>query len=141
MCQGSETDKLCGAEKTVNHLLFHCPLSIYLWNVVKDGMGWSKIPDSVVDFTENFLLESKKKRNQILLFLFGAIWWTLWLTRNDWVFNDKLISSPTSIIFKLFFFMQQWKIISLGEDMAALEKLIEVLKAQVPMEMVPTGVG
>jgi hypothetical protein len=101
MWLGSEECKFCGTEENIDHLIFHCPMYVYLWNVVKDGLGWVSFPKFVVDFTENYLLESGEKGNQILIFLFGAISWTLWLTRNDCVFNDKLFSSPTSVIFKL----------------------------------------
>jgi hypothetical protein len=38
--------------------------------------------------------------------------------------------------------MQQWKIISLGDqDRSAVEKLIDILKAQVQEELVAAGVG
>jgi hypothetical protein len=40
--------------------------------------------------------------------LFGAICWTLWLNRNDFVFNNSLISSPRAIGFRLLSFLQHW---------------------------------
>jgi hypothetical protein len=32
-----------------------------MWNVVKDGMGWSTIPDNVTDLTENSLREREER--------------------------------------------------------------------------------
>jgi hypothetical protein len=30
----------------------------------------------------------------VLWFLFGNVCWTLWLNRNDFIFNNRIISSP-----------------------------------------------
>jgi hypothetical protein len=50
------------------------------------------------------------KWNGKLIFLFGAISWTLWLNRNDLVFNSKIISTPGALIYKCVFFLQHWVI-------------------------------
>jgi hypothetical protein len=42
--------------------------------------------------------------NGVLFFLFGAVCWSLWLNKNDWMFRNMLISSPRSVIYKLIFF-------------------------------------
>jgi hypothetical protein len=59
---------------------------------------------------KKILLERGNKWNSSLLFLVGTVCWTLWLNRNNCIFRDKLISSLKTIIFKLIFFMQWWKI-------------------------------
>jgi hypothetical protein len=46
--------------ETMNHRFFHCPLSVFMWNVVKDGLNWTKLLESVDDFNDNFLLERGK---------------------------------------------------------------------------------
>jgi hypothetical protein len=92
-------------------------------------------------FDDSFFLERGHKNNSLLFYLFGTVCWTLWLSRIDWIFRDKLISSPRAITFRLFSFMQRWKIISTGGDRSALEQLIEAVRAQMPEEMIATGVG
>jgi hypothetical protein len=92
-------------------------------------------------FDDSFFLERGHKNNSLLFYLFGTVFWTLWLSRIDWIFRDKLISSPRVITFRLFSFMQRWKIISTGGDRSALEQLIEAVRAQIPEEMIATGVG
>jgi hypothetical protein len=56
------------------------------------------------------------------------------------VLNNKLISSPRAIVFKLLSFLQHRMVATKGEDMRALEGLTNMIKAQVPMEMMATRV-
>jgi hypothetical protein len=73
-------------------------------------------------------------------FLFGAICWTVWLNRNDYVFNNILISSPCTIIFRLISFLQHWMVAVRVEDKASLERLVDAIKSQVPEELMMTGI-
>jgi hypothetical protein len=73
-------------------------------------------------------------------FLFGVICWTLWLNRNDFVFNNLLISSLHAIIFRLISFLQHW-MIAAQEDRSALELVVVAIRAWVPLELTATGVG
>jgi hypothetical protein len=61
-----------------------------------------------------------------MLFLFGAIYWTLWLNRNDFIFNNLLISSMRAVIFRLLSFLQHW-VIAVQEDRSALEQVVTTL--------------
>jgi hypothetical protein len=66
------------------------------------GMGCNT--KSVKKFMENFMFLRGDRRNGKLIFLFGAISWTMWLNRNDLVFNFKIISTPGALTYKCFFF-------------------------------------
>jgi len=46
------------------------------------------------------LVEEKKKRH-VTLFLCAEAMWTVWKTRNDAVFNNKVLTSPVVIIDKM----------------------------------------
>jgi hypothetical protein len=75
--------------------------------------GWDAILKGVKFFVENFMFLGEGgggKWNGKLIFLFGAISWTLWLNRNDLVFNSKIISTPGALIYKCVFFLQHWVI-------------------------------
>jgi hypothetical protein len=74
-------------------------------------------------------------------FLLGAIFWTLWLNRNDFIFNNKIVSSPKALFFHLMSLMQHWMVVSTGEDRAILERIVDGIKSHVPEELVPVGVG
>jgi hypothetical protein len=129
--KGDEKCQFCLEGELVDHMLFRCPLSVYIWAVVKDVLGWEALPKSVKSFVEDFLFLRGNKQNEKLIFLFGAISWTLWLNRNDLVFNSKIISTPNALIFKL---MQHW-------GGGGLEQSAEALSGRMDAEREDTGVG
>jgi hypothetical protein len=57
--------------------------------LIKDELGWGSLLRGVKSFVEEFMFAGEDKRNGKLIFVFGAIFWTLWLNRNDLVFNKK----------------------------------------------------
>jgi hypothetical protein len=132
----SKPFQLYQAEEIEDHLFFQCPGA-----VVRDSMRWGDVPKSVWDFKENFISSGRCRGVCAIWFMFGAICWTLCLNRNDFVFNNKLISSPRALIFCLISLMQHWTAMSIGADRAALERAMEETKAQVPGELVVRGVG
>jgi hypothetical protein len=57
----------------------------------------------------------------LVWFLFDGVCRTLWLNRNDLVFNNKIMSSPRALIFSLIYLMQHGMVVSTGADRVALE--------------------
>jgi hypothetical protein len=45
-----------------------------------------------------------------VFFLFGGVAWSLWLIRNEFVFHNRVVSSPNVGIFRSICFLQKWKI-------------------------------
>jgi hypothetical protein len=62
-CKGDKKCKFCGEDEIVNHLLFLCPITVYIWCIIGDSLQWGHIPKSVRDFNDNFLLERGHKQN------------------------------------------------------------------------------
>jgi hypothetical protein len=80
----------------------------------------------VEDFRENFLMIKDSKEMKVIWFLFGAVWWTLWLNRNDCIFNNKIISSPRAIIFRQISFLV---VASSEDDRASLKWMVDEVRA------------
>ncbi len=76
----------------------------------------------------------------MLFLLFGAVCWTVWLNRNDFVFKNKIILNPNGILYMLLSFMQWWTVLSSMEARDGLDKLIEVIKQHIPQDTA-IGVG
>ena len=100
--------KLCGKLESVNHLIFGCPLSHFCWWWLKSALGWPKPPSNFEDFLSMGLKQSGAKSNYLGWAIFGVLIWTIWLSRNDFVFNNNLSSSPTTNIYKFLSLMSQW---------------------------------
>ena len=43
-----------------------------------------------------------------MTFILAGVAWVLWKMQNDWVFNDKLISSPSVLAYRIVAIMQIW---------------------------------
>jgi hypothetical protein len=75
--QGSNLCQLCNEEESTEHLIFRCPIAVFMWAVIKEGLEWGDRPCSKQDFSENFLSKLGGKNMNTMWFLFGAICWTL----------------------------------------------------------------
>jgi hypothetical protein len=138
--KGDEKCQLCLESKSVDHLLFMCPLAVYVWVVVRDVLGWNALPVGVKNFVENFMFLRGDKRNGKLIFMFEAISWALWLNINDLIFNFKIILTPKALIYKCISFLQHWVIAVTGRD-KDLEQLAEALTWKLDSEREVAGVG
>jgi hypothetical protein len=104
-------------------------------------MWWGAIPRSVWDFREKFISSGGCRGVGVAWFMFATICWTLWLNRDDFVLNNKLVSSPRALIFRLISLLQHWMATSVGMDRTTLERAVVEIKTQVSEEMVASGVG
>lgn len=72
-------------------------------------------------------------RNNDVFFVIARVAWSLWKSRNDWVFNNTFIKSPKAIAHKILGLLSQWKKLLKPEEERKMEdtiwKLQEGLKA------------
>jgi hypothetical protein len=85
-------------------------VSQFCWCICRDILGWDFVPSHSDDLTI-LCRELSLKQTQKLMFLFGCVLWSIWLTRNDYVFRDIVICSPNSRICRAISLMQRWKIL------------------------------
>jgi hypothetical protein len=126
---GQATCKLCGEVEDLDHLLFRCPVSVFVWCWVRDCLGWRSIPTSLDDFQARVLGAPGEKGNKLLIFLLAGVSWALWRTRNDWVFDDFLVNHPKQIAHRAFGFLQYWCPLSTKEARTRAEELSSKLHA------------
>ena len=93
--------KLCGELETADHLLFSCPIAVFVWVFLKEALSLERAFSSRAELLNLVLVKKKGLDRTNLLFVCAGAMWTLWKTRNDLVFNDKLISSPMVLMYKL----------------------------------------
>jgi len=122
--------KLCGEKEVLDHLLFRCPMAVFVWCWVRDSLGWQHIPSSLEDFQSGFLGEPGAKSNRTIIFLFSGVSWVLWRSGNDWVFSDILVKHPKYIAHRAFGFLQHWCLLSTKEAKRAAEDLLNKLHVE-----------
>ncbi|XP_021849078.1 uncharacterized protein [Spinacia oleracea] len=82
---------MCGsAEETVDHLFFKCSISSQVWQKVLALLHFSR---PATGFTEEiqWMIKSSKRgsgRHKLLLMFFSECTYTLWLNRNNKLFNN-----------------------------------------------------
>jgi hypothetical protein len=91
---------VCGKVETTDHIFFQCPVAVFLWSFLHDVLGWSKSPTNCADFLFEIVSDGRGINKKINLFICAGALWTKWKTRNDVVFNKKVLSSPSTLIFK-----------------------------------------
>jgi hypothetical protein len=50
----------------------------------------------------------------------------VWKTRNDWVFNNRLIKSPKALAYQVLALLQQWKKILKMKDQDVMDTLMKL---------------
>jgi hypothetical protein len=111
----------------VDHLFLQCAVAKFCWGVVRDVLGWGYIPFCVEDRYAK-LIEGSSNENRNFAFLIGCLTWSLWLIRNNFVFNNSLISNPDVGIYRAISFMQKWNILSKEKERVWIDMVITKLK-------------
>ena len=128
---GDPICKLCGESETAAHLIFNCPLSHFLWWAIKETFGWDHPPASFDDFVDVALRIPGCGANFRGWAIFGAASWAIWLARNDFVFNNKLVSSPLSNLFSMSSLLNQWSCLLPARRETSWELMLEQVKVKI----------
>lgn len=95
---GDKTCMFCGADESINHLFFFCPLSRYIWNYLCCTFG---LPSPPVDIGQLFTVWVKKfarRPRKLVLFGLVAIFWTIWKVHNSACFQRNWPAKHVSAI-------------------------------------------
>jgi hypothetical protein len=97
---------LCGKIWSTEHIFLQCAVASFCWNVVRDALEW---PNQLVCMEDLWfkLIEGSNNKNRNFIFLFVCLAWSLWLIRNDLIFNDVIIASLDASVFRAISFMQK----------------------------------
>ena len=81
----------CHHNETIKHLFFQCNFARSIWSVIQVASNLYP-PSSVANIFGNWLHGIDHKYKILLRVGAIAIIWSLWLCRNDFVFNNKNFS-------------------------------------------------
>jgi hypothetical protein len=85
---GNKTYVFCSQDETIKHLFFYCNFARFMWSVIQAASGLYN-PTSITNIFGNWLHDIDYKYMILLRVGAMALIWSLWLCRNDKVFNDK----------------------------------------------------
>jgi hypothetical protein len=108
--QGPTECKLCGRLEGAEHIFVQCVLANFCWSVFRDVLEWGILPTCMEDIPEK-VIGGSNRNNKNFVFPLGCLSWSLWLIRNDFIFNNVLVSSPNFSLYRTISLMQKWKVL------------------------------
>ena len=66
---GSEKCSTCDKIETSDHIIFQCPIAVFLWSFLRYTFGWSKSPTSCEEFLLEFV-DNRRGKFKKLRYLF-----------------------------------------------------------------------
>jgi hypothetical protein len=118
--------------ENTEHIFTQCVLAKFGWSVLRDELEWNYFPANLDDL-HNKLVEGSVKNNSLFVFFFGCFAWSLWLTRNNLVFNDIVVNQPDVIVFRTISFLQKWKLLLREQEQRWMDSVICKLQRQLSL--------
>jgi hypothetical protein len=125
--------KLCSEVESTKHFFFlNCALAKFSWSLFNDALEWGSLPETLDDIHCK-LVEGSNRENGLFVFLFGCLAWSLWLIRNDLIFNNSVVTYPDMCIFRTISFMQRWSILHKEKAQLWIASVIHKLRHQLSL--------
>lgn len=137
---GDDKCKMCSESETIKHVLLYYPIAKFAWCVVKEVLNFPVIPISYFFLRRFGSAKTEVEGGGELGVVVFASWiWGIWLTRNDWVFDNKLRKSPLHVFYMIISLLQRWRPIQRKKkEEDHLEQLINDLMTKL-QQLRPTG--
>ena len=95
-----------------------------IWAWVRVSVRWVKRPTSITNFQDVMSADEVSSSRSVAYTLIASIAWSVWKTRNDWVFNGNLIKSPKQIAHMILGFLTQWRKMLKKKDQLLMDDVI-----------------
>jgi hypothetical protein len=117
----------CNRNESIHHLFFDCYIAKNIWRIFYLAL---KIETSVNinhigSWASNYGLVYKK----LLLTRISALFWSIWLTRNEMTFNQKPIPSIVQVIFRGTHWFRFWRLLQKEEVHQQILDVCQALEA------------
>ena len=106
---GSTKSVFCLHDETIKHLFFDCKVARSIWSTIQVASNLYP-PRSVANIFGNWLHGIDDKFRTVIRVGAIAVLWSLWLSRNDKVFNDKNVPFM-QVIYRCTGLLRSWSIL------------------------------
>ena len=108
--RGSTKCCFCSLDEIIQHLFFDCQMARIIWRIVQASFNISPLV-SIFHMFNGWLNGINKELMYKILVGASAICWTIWLNRNDMVFNNFRAVTPLQIIFRGTYWIRFWALL------------------------------
>ena len=126
---GPEECFMCGILETSDRILFQCPITMFLWSFMHDCLGQVSSPISYASLFFETIEKCRGKKQVVTVFLCAGALWSVQKTRNDVVFNKKILSSSVALIYKTVMVVKTWSLLLKPKLKPVAEDMIQLLSA------------
>ncbi|WVZ91642.1 hypothetical protein U9M48_037786 [Paspalum notatum var. saurae] len=117
--QGNKSCAFCHNDETIEHIFFECRFARTVWDFFQCASNLTK-PNNAPHMFGSWLQGLPSTWQRIVLLGAAALCWSIWLCRNDLVFEKKNGCSPLQVIFAAVHWVRSWAILQRADsqDMA-----------------------
>jgi hypothetical protein len=123
---------MCGQVESTEHIFVGCALAKYGSSLLRDVFEWPNTPNGLEELSCK-LVEGNERENANFAYIFGCLAWSLWLLRNDMIFNNFVALSPDVCILRTISFMQRWRIMSREQTQLWIDSVIHKLRRRLSL--------
>jgi hypothetical protein len=105
----------CDSFETIQHLFFDCVLAKFIWRVIQVTFGLST-PINIKHVSGGWVQRMNEKDKKLLFVAMGAMFWSIWLSHNDIVFNKTPILSYMQVMFRATYWTRIWAVFQKEES-------------------------
>jgi hypothetical protein len=113
--QGDRKCCFCSSQESIQHLFFDCHFAKFVWRVIHVSFNLLP-PTSVHNMFTGWLGGINRKLKAKIFVGASAMCWTIWLTRNNIVFNKAAAPSYLQVIFRGTYWTRYWSLLQKEED-------------------------
>jgi hypothetical protein len=117
----------CNNFETVQHLFFYCALAKFTWRVIDLFFGLGA-PNNIRNMFGAWVQNMNVKNKRLFYVAIGVMLWSIWLSRNDIVFNKTPISSYLQGIFRGTHWTRMWAKFQKEENQNVLQTTCPVIE-------------
>ena len=107
--KGDDRCCFCDNKETIQHLFFNCHVAKFVWRVCQVAFNLEP-PKDVIDLFR--LWDAQTDQHQHLRYLIcmgsSAILWSIWLFRNEGIFDKKQLYSYLQVVFRTTYWTRFW---------------------------------
>jgi hypothetical protein len=115
----------CNEVETCQHLFFECVVASNIWKEIGSVLDLKFKISNLSDITS---LWNERKKNTLFNMIFAAILRTIWITRNDQVFNRSQWFGLQGLWRQVAYSCAQWKILLKEKERGKLNLFLSKLE-------------
>jgi hypothetical protein len=102
--------RFCNQNESIQHLFFDCYLARNIWRIIYFALNIER-PNNINHIIGSWIANKGTTHRKKLLIGVAAMFWSIWLCRNDVVFTFKPKPSIMQVLFRATYWLRFWRLL------------------------------